>query len=561
MLERAVIRNIALIAGAEITFGGGVCVFTGETGAGKSILLKSLCFAAGAASGSGLLRHGAEKGEVTLEFTSASPEALALLQEHDLTDEETPSRALLRRTVGAGGKGRAYVNDSPVGVKLLKRIGEALLEIHGQHDQRGFTDPAAQRDALDRYGVPDTLLHACRSAYRALKAAEQALHAFLDTEAKIARERDFYAFAVRELEELSPEPGLEERLAQARDALRNAGKIEEARALLVYCLDGGDEGSDGMRALYVKARRAAEDLARFLPGNAALVPALESAFLDLEAALTAACTDTGAGGEDDAVSGTAEEIDDRLYALRAAARKYEVTTDELAGYLDDIRERLDGSAAGAARKKTLERELAAAQAAYDDAAAQVSAARRAAASRLSEILTGEINDLHMRGAEVRIDIDTPSPERRAAHGADEVRFLLKSNAGMPFAPLSAIASGGELSRCMLAFKAALSASQAPMSMIFDEIDAGISGAVSEAVGARLRRLSGAHQVFAVTHQPQVAGAADCHYVIKKSDKNGKTETEIVRLDDDGREEEIARLISGAEISEEARRAAKKLLAV
>lgn len=555
MLSSLSIRNIALIAAADIRFGNGVCVFTGETGAGKSMLLKSLCFAVGAASGSGLTRHGEKKGEVTLTFDHIPAGAVQLLQAHDMHDDDMPDSVILRRTVNSDGRGKAYINDTPCGVKFLKELGEQLLEIHGQHDQRGFIDAGLQRTALDRFAESQPFLSACATAYDAFIEAEKQLKDAVAMRDKISREKDYYQFAVRELEELAPEVGLEEALIQQRDTLRHAANIEEAKALLAVCFDGNAADQEGIRSLYHKALQAADTISRFVPSAAEHYQALQGALLEAEAAADCLMLNTQ---ETDTQYQSIDALEDRLYALRTAARKYGVDTDALPQMLEDARSALEDGDSSGDREARLQTHRDHALDLYNNAASALHRRRHDASVVLSSILSSEVQALHMHGAEVGVSVEYCA-DKRSAHGSDHVTFLLKSNAGMPFASLSSIASGGELSRCMLAFKAALSATQQPMSMIFDEIDTGISGAVSEAVGERLRKLSDKHQIFAVTHQPQVAGAADHHFVIRKFDRNGETFTEIEELSRQEREEEVARLMSGAEISGEARNAARKLL--
>jgi DNA repair protein RecN (Recombination protein N) len=556
MLRAVSVHNVALIERAEIAFGDGVCAFTGETGAGKSVLLSALAFVVGGRSGKGLLRHGAEKGGVTASFDAVSPQVRALAEARGVGIEEG-GELILRRVLDASGRGRAFINDVPVGAALLKEIGEALVEIHGQHDQRGLLDTAKHQALLDRYGGLASEAKEVGRLYAAWREAEKAYRQYLDERDFLARERDFVAHAVKELERLSPSEGLEQALDAKRERLKNAGRLLALKAEAEGALYGDGEGAEGLSAAMRRVQDCMDSLARLLPEYAAKRDAMQEKYLDMEALAEDALKGLSADEDGDE---PLEAVEDRLYALRHAARKYNVTTDALSGYLEEMRRKLVGAEDAGAHAAALERQASEGRRAYAVAAEALHRGREEAAKALGKALTRELGLLHMPHAQAFVAVRKKDIESAGKSGVSETEFMLRSNPGMPPGPLASVASGGELSRCMLAFKAVLSEDGGADSMIFDEIDAGISGATSAAVGERLKALGGRAQVFVVTHQPQIAVMADCHFLIEKHTENGETRTRVRRLSRPERVAELSRLLSGAEVTKEAERAAEAMLA-
>jgi DNA repair protein RecN (Recombination protein N) len=546
MLLSLAIRDVVLIEALELDFQRGLVVITGETGAGKSILLDALGLALGSRAAAGLVRQGAGQAAVTATF-ACDPVIAAMLAANDL--EAEPGEALIvRRTLKADGGSRAFVNDQPVSNALLREIGARLVEIHGQHDDRGLLAPAGHRALLDAFGRIDTA--AIGGAWRALQAADHALSAARGALDSAARDRDYLAHAVAELDAFAPEPGEEERLATARAAMqrgaRVAGELEELTALI--------EGPDGALP---KLRAAARVLDRVAREHATLGEAL--------AALDRAIIEGNIVEEQLASAAQALVVDPaqleadetRLFDLRGLARKHRVAPDDLAALADDLRTRLASIEEGGEGIARLEAALDAARAAYETEAGRLSAARTAAAARLDAAVAGELVPLKLDAARFRTMV-APGPDSESGH--DRVEFEISTNPGAPFAPMTKIASGGELSRFILALKVALAEEGGAGTMIFDEIDRGVGGAVASAIGERLARLAAGRQVLVVTHSPQVAARGTEHLLIAKNSDGLVTRTNLRTLDASERQEEIARMLSGAEVTDEARAQAARLVA-
>ena len=551
MLTGLAIRDVVLIEALDLEFGPGLGVLTGETGAGKSILLDALGLALGVRADTGLVRQGAGQASVTATFElPADHAALALLAENDLTVE--PGEPLvIRRSVRADGGSRAFVNDQPASAGLLRTLGAALVEIHGQHDDRGLLNARGHRLLLDIFGRIDAM--PASLAFARWRAAEDALaEAAADLE-NAARDREWLEHAVSELKAAAPEPGEEAQLAEARATMqkgaRLADELETAAALI--------EGSEGGLALLRQAARRLDRRAGEHETLAQALAAIDRAVIEAAEAEDRLAEARTAFAFDPA---RLEAMETRLFDLRALARKHRVEPDDLAALAEELGGRLARIEAGGEGLAALEKERAEARAAYLAEAETLSAARRAAAERLDAAVAAELVPLKLDAARFRTMIETLPEANWGAGGRDRVEFEVSTNPGAPFAPLVKIASGGELSRFILALKVALAEEGGAGTMIFDEVDRGVGGAVAAAIGDRLARLARRAQILVVTHSPQVAARADRHWLIRKSSDGLVARTGIHRLDEAERREEIARMLSGAEVTDEARAQAERLLA-
>ena len=551
MLNSLAIRDVVLIEALDLQFGAGLGVLTGETGAGKSILLDALGLALGARGEAGLVRQGAAQAVVTATFDTppADGPIVALLTENGL-DVEPGEPLLIRRIVKADGGSRAFVNDQPASAGLLRELATWLVEIHGQHDDRGLLNARGHRALLDAFGRVDAGTTA--AAYKAWRDAEGALaaaRAGIDT---AQRDREWLEHAVGELRALAPEPGEEETLADRRRTMQRAEKIAEDLAAIDNWLEGSDGGLSQLRQAARVLERIAGDHAAFADALAAIDRAvIEGAVA--EDRLRTAKTDLWFD------PATLEEDETRLFELRGMARKHRVQPDDLADLASELAGKLAALEAGEEGLAALEDKLAAARSRYDAAADALSTARTEAALRLDVAVKGELVPLKLDAARFRTVVAAAPSENWSAAGKDRVEFEISTNPGAPFAPLVKIASGGELSRFILALKVALAEQGGAATMIFDEIDRGVGGAVASAIGERLARLAGGTQLLVVTHSPQVAARGGHHLLIAKSHDGTVTRTGVTSLDEDARREEIARMLSGATITPEARAQAERLL--
>ncbi|HZV57360.1 MAG TPA: DNA repair protein RecN [Sphingobium sp.] len=551
MLTGLSIRNIVLIEALDLAFSGGLTVLTGETGAGKSILLDALGLALGARAESALVRAGADQASVTATFDPPAPGTAlaALLAQNDIA-QEPGEPLLIRRTLKADGGSRAFLNDQPCSAALLRDVGAALVEIHGQHDERGLLNPRGHRALLDAFAGLDT--GAVAAAHAAWEAARDQLAAARDALENAAKERDYLAHAVAELDGFAPEPGEEEVLAAERAAMQKGARLTEDLAMLDSLL-GGSEGA------LSRLRQAARRLDRIAPEHADLADALaafDRAVIEASEAEDALARANEALAVDPA---RLDAIETRLFDLRALARKHQVEADALADLAERMRAQLARIDAGEAGLADLEATVAAARVTYEAQAQALSAARSEAAARLDAAMAAELAPLKLDAARFRTVVEPQDEAHWRPHGRDRVEFLISTNPGAPFAPLAKIASGGELSRFILALKVALAAQGGAETMIFDEIDRGVGGAVAGAIGERLARLAHGAQVVVVTHSPQVAARGAAHLLIEKSSQGTITRTSVHPLDETERREEIARMLSGAAITPEARAQAARLL--
>ncbi len=548
MLTRLSIRDVVLIEALDLDFGAGLGVLTGETGAGKSILLDALGLALGARGDSGLVRHGAGQAVVTASFDAPASTA-ELLSENGL-DAEPGEPLIVRRIVKADGGSRAFVNDQPASATLLRELGARLVEVHGQHDDRGLLNPRGHRAMLDAFGRVDTAPVA--AAWRSLRDAQGALAAARVEIDAAARDRDWLEHAVAELTKLAPEPGEEETLADRRRLTQRAEKVADDLKSVETLLEGSNGGLSQLR-------QAARALERIAGDHSALAEAL--AAVDRAVVEGAVAEDRLREASRDLTVDTRQQEEDeaRLFDLRGMARKHRVRPDDLAALAEELRGKLERLEAGEEGLGLLEARVATARKAYDAAAEAVSDARGAVAARLDTAVAGELAPLKLDAARFRTVVASTPEDAWSGAGKDRVEFEIATNPGAPFAPLTKIASGGELSRFILALKVALAEEGAAATMIFDEIDRGVGGAVASAIGERLARLAERTQLLVVTHSPQVAARGIGHLLIAKSHDGTVTRTGVRRLAEEERREEIARMLSGATITPEARAQAERLL--
>jgi DNA repair protein RecN (Recombination protein N) len=547
MLRQLAINNIVLVEMLELEFEPGLGVLTGETGAGKSILLDALGLALGARADSGLVRSGQEAASVSAEIElPRSHPAIDMLKEQGIECE--PGEALiLRRTVRSDGGSRAFASGTSVPAGLLRDIGAMAVEVHGQHDDRGLLNPKGHRALLDVFGKISTA--AVESAWAEVIRVEADLLAARDAAATAERDREWLDHSCTEIEALAPEPGEETRLAEDRAAMQAGLKAGESLTGLDELL-GGSEGAVG------QLRQAARRIERGAADHPLLADAL--------AALDRALIEASEAEEKIALAADAmafdparlEQVEARLFDIRGLARKHRVEPDQLAALGAEMRAQLAAIDAGGERIAELDRQLVAARQTYSSLAEELSARRREAAARLDAAVASELAPLKLDAARFRTALAAAEP---GPSGTDRVEFEVSTNPGAPFGPLTRIASGGELSRFILALKVALAEAGSAATMIFDEVDRGVGGAVASAIGERLARLAERSQVLVVTHSPQVAARASHHYRIEKSHGPDGTRTTVRKLSAEERREEIARMLSGASITEEARAQALRLL--
>jgi DNA repair protein RecN (Recombination protein N) len=548
MLRALDIRDILIIDHLELEFRPGLNVLTGETGAGKSILLDSLGFVLGWRGRAELVRQGAEQGEVMAEFDLAPGHpARAVLAEAGLPEDDT---LLLRRVNTRDGRKTAYVNDRRCSGEVLRQLSDTLVELHGQQDDRGLLNPRGHRALLDDYGGLEGQRGAVRQAWREMREARGALEEAEAALEKARADEDFLRHAVGELDKLAPEAGEEEELDRRRRMMQAAERIREDVAKAQAAL--GNEGAEG----------AAGDALRWLEG---ISDSAEGELDEPIAAIGRAMVEL-----DEAASGVArfrdalsfnpaelEEAEERLFAIRALARKHGVMADDLAVFADDLRTQLNAVEQGDADIAALRSAVETAEAAYGKAAEALSAARKEAAARLDTAMGNELAPLKMERAafETKVEPAEPGPD-----GQDAVTFTVATNPGAPAGPLNKIASGGELSRFLLALKVCLTGEDSAVTMIFDEIDRGVGGATADAVGRRLARLAEQGQVLVVTHSPQVAARAAHHWQVAKRVEGEQTLSTVAPLAGPARVDEIARMLSGDTVTAEARAAAEALMA-
>ncbi len=553
MLANLTVQDIVLINRLGIEFDAGLSVLTGETGAGKSILLDALSLAIGARGDASLVRSGARQGQVSAVFdVPAGHPVFDHLKANGINPE---SPLILRRVQTADGKSRAFVNDQPCSVGLLKGLGSLLVEIHGQHDDRALVSPEEHRRLVDAFGRLEVDAETVSERIVRLKELEEEARRVSDAVEASAREIDYLQAAVRELETLSPEPGEEERLAARRQVLMRSEKIAGDLNDAYEIIGGNVSSVPDLAALLRRLERKAAEAPGVLD---ATIAALASALDNLEEARLAL---EGALRDADFEPRELETTEERLFALRAAARKHQTEVENLPALAADFSARLADIDSGRERLDALQEAIALARADYRNAAAVLSRKRHEAAVLLEEAVNAELPALKLDAARFMAVIETDE-DAETADGFDTITFHVQTNPGTQPGPMMKVASGGELSRFMLALKVALADRGSAPTLVFDEIDTGVGGAVAEAIGRRLSRLAERVQVLSVTHAPQVAARARHHFLISKdlSRKGDSVTTAVEPIAADVRREEIARMLAGATISDEARAAADRLIA-
>ncbi len=547
MLTRLNIQNIVLIEKLALEPEKGLTALTGETGAGKSILLDALSLALGMRADASLVRHGQEQASLTATFDlPAKHPARAFLKEREIPAGDD---IILRRTLSKDGKSKAFVNDEPVTLALLRELGETLVEIHGQFETQGLLDTATHVRVLDDYAGNQKALESVHQCWTAWRNAKEKLSKAAE-DAKTARtQEDYLRHVVAELEKLAPEPGEEAKLAEKRAFLRNREKLSEALRQAEETLDGDDGATGCLSAAETVLSRMATTLPEKIN---TIVDTLARAGNEVAEALAQIeHLSAELGGAD-----SLEDIDDRYFALKECARKHGCTADELPGKLEELGKKLNLITHQDDVLKELSAESAKAREAYIKAAGELGERRRSYADKLTRAVMKELPPLKLDKANFMAVIESLPEENWTAQGTEAVRFLIATNPGAPLGPLDKIASGGELARLMLALKVILAeTSQIPV-MVFDEVDTGVGGSTADAVGERLAKLGKKAQILTVTHSPQVAAKAAHHWVISKA--KGVTEITVLGKIRD-RAEEIARMLSGNTVTKEARAAASKLL--
>ena len=554
MLVQLSIRDIVLIERLDLGFEAGLSVLTGETGAGKSILLDSLSLALGGRGDGGLVRHGEDKGQVTATFeVGMDHPARLLLRENGLDDD---GDLIFRRVQSADGRTKAYVNDQAVSVQMMRQLGQHLVEIHGQHDDRALVDTNAHRALLDAFaGLSDEVTYV-QGLYRTWKDAERGLKVHRAKVEAAAREADYLRSSVEELEALSPRDGEEEELAERRSVMQKSERIAGDIAEASEFLNGNASPVPIIASMMRRLERKSHEAPGLLEDTVQLLDAaldnLSNAQMEVEAALRRTEFDPR----------ELERVEERLFALRAAGRKYSVPVSDLPALAERMVTDLADLDAGEEKLAKLEAQLGVVKADFDRAAMSLSEKRRNAAAALSEAVMAELPALKLERARFTVEV-TSDASSATADGIDVVEFHVQTNPGTRPGPIMKVASGGELSRFLLALKVALADRGSAPTLVFDEIDTGVGGAVADAIGQRLKRLSKTVQVLSVTHAPQVAARASTHLLIAKGPAGDGTEriaTRVATMQPEHRTEEIARMLAGASVTDEARAAAARLLA-
>jgi DNA repair protein RecN (Recombination protein N) len=552
MLSRLSIRDIVLIDRLDIDFADELAVLTGETGAGKSILLDAFALALGGRGDQTLVRQGVEQGQVTAVFEVAREHPVrALLAADEISADD---ELILRRVQFADGRTRAFVNDQPVSVQTLKQLGTALVEIHGQHDERALVDATTHRHLVDAFGGLEEQAAKVEGLWKARREAQTASDAHRSEVERAKRESDWLRHVVDELNKLSPQAGEETALAERRTAMMQAEKVSEDLRSAHEVIAGTESSVPALSGVIRRLeRRVAQAPGLVEPAVKSLdaaLTALDETRAHLETALRAADFDPA----------ELERIEERLFALRAAGRKYNVPVDELAALASRYNQDITLIEAGEEKLKALEAAVAQAEAGYRSAAQVLSQARAKAAAALDKAVNVELNPLKLERAKFSTQIDTDA-SAAGPHGIDRAEFWVQTNPGTRPGPLMKVASGGELARFLLALKVVLADRGSAPTLVFDEVDTGVGGAVADAIGMRLSKLARGVQVLAVTHAPQVAARAGRHYLIAKDvlEKGKRVATRVTELSSERRREEIARMLAGAEITNEARAAAERLI--
>ena len=548
MLTSLYISNIVLIEKLNLQFGNGLNIMTGETGAGKSILLDALSLALGARSDTGLIRNGCDMASVSAEFDYINDNAKNVLDENGIDYNDG---LILRRTLSVDGKSRAWINDIPVSIKVLKQVGDEIVEIHGQFENHSLLDAATHLTSLDEYTCLYNSdfaqqLDKTKSAYNDLHTSQRRLKELTEILEKSESERDFLEHNVSELRKLNPQPGEEDELANARAAMMNAEKNAGILNDAIEVLKNGGNSLDEQicSVAHILERIKTEPN----PYSDAIDKLYDAANIVAEIGEQIHPENTNIDDID--------SIEERLFAIRALARKHRCSCDELPNKLIEMENQLNAIDNSDVELKKSRADVEKYTKIFNECADKLSQMRESAADNLREQILKELPDLKLGSADFMVDIQKSEP---SANGTDDVVFMIKTNPGTPFAPLHKIASGGELSRFMLALRVVLNNPNNKKTIVFDELDTGISGATAAAVGARLNKLAQNEQLLVITHSAQVAGFADKHFKISKQSNNNTTTTTVNEISGDERINEIARIISGATITDESIATAKTLI--
>ena len=548
MLISLQISNIVLIEKLNLEFGHGLNILTGETGAGKSILLDALSLALGARSDTGLIRHGCDMASVIAEFDASNNDLRAIMSENGI---EYDGYIILRRTLSLDGKSRAWINDTPVSIKTLKQVGDILVEMHGQFANHALLNQATHRATLDAFASNaidnfDTLLNDTRNAYNQYHDADKRMKELQEMLTRSASERDFLAHNVAELRALNPQPGEEDELSTRRAAMMNA---EKDAAILTEASETLSPRGETLDSVLFSA---AHILQRIKTEPNPYQEQIDKLY-DIAESVSEII---GALSPVDVDVDDLDAVEERLFAIRAAARKHRVLPDELHNKLEQMSEQLNAIDNSDAELKKASVAVSQARATFDKYANMLTIARKNASDMLRTQILQELPELKLGHADFTVECTQGAP---SAFGCDDITFMIKTNPGTPFAPLHRAASGGELARLMLAMRVVLAGTDNAHTFVFDEIDTGISGATASAVGSRLNRLASASQALVITHSAQVAGYADHHFKIEKSSDADKTTTRVREITESERLNEIARIISGAEITPESLTMARTLI--
>lgn len=552
MLQQITIKNIVLIDNVTINFTEGLCVLTGETGAGKSILLDSLGLAIGNRAESRLVRQGEKQGTVTAIFDfNNNKNLINIFEEYgiEITDE-----IYLRRVLYSDGKSKAFVNDNPVSANVLQKIASTLIEIHGQHGQKDLLNINKHMRMLDEYANSEKLLNITGKSFKKWKNTEQEYNNLVKKFQLIQKEEEYLRHSLAELESLSPAKGEEEELASKRTEMMNFEKTIDILKDALSSLVGKNDIAHSIRTAERILDRAVHNV-----DNDMFEPALEAlnrAGIEVQESISVI---ENIFREMEFEQDDLESTEERLFALKDASRKYNKNADDLVDYISELKKQIQMIDSDSNEIDILKQKTNEAREEYINNATKLSDVRRDKASMLIKDIHSELAPLKMGNSEFKIDINNLDEESWSAKGIDKVEFLIKTNPGSPFSAIGKTASGGELSRLMLALKVVVSGNKTTTSMIFDEIDTGIGGATADAVGKRLNRLGENAQILCVTHHPQVAAYGNLHLYINKKIVDDKMTTNVITLESNKRIEELARMLAGENISDEARAAAKKLL--
>ncbi len=554
MLTSLTIRDFILIRNLTVSFASGLGVLTGETGAGKSILLDALNLAIGARGDGSIILGEAKQSSISAEFTvRPDHKSFQLAEDQGLSLDPTEGQLILRRVLTRDGRSRAFVNDQPVTVGFLKTLGDTLIEIHGQHDDRGLLNPKGHRTLLDAFGGHETLLSKLAGIYEDLRAAQQALDKLEGDQKNRQDEEEYDRHCCSELANLKPKVGEETSLANARKLMMEGEKSGEQVAEVLNLLQAGDGVEMTIRSALRRLERLPEEL-RNLMGPAIEALALGANHAEEGLAQLHRVSETLVYDQD-----KLDETEERLFELRAQARKHKCQVDDLPEILEGLKAKLSALEKGDEALMVAQEKVQSLRRKFETAAEKLTKARGKAGDKLDLGVLRELHPLKLEKARFRtVSLSLPR-EKWNAEGAERVEFEVSTNPGAAFGGLIKIASGGELSRFILALKVVLASAGSAPTLIFDEVDRGVGGAVADAVGERLLRLSDDVQVLVVTHSPQVAARAMSHFVVGKKSANGASETTIKVLDEPARKEEIARMLSGAKVTDKARAAAGSLI--